>query len=386
MSESKIETLNIELNPELKERGSLKFTNLRPIFESDEQKGAVMFKIKKVIYYCSSDLDENKFISGLDKRPIIYGYYRAYVNHMPVSISPDILWTLIVQGFCRHIDQNAEKLRQKFVQFEGKKELVVDGNEWTIESITKEGWEYTFQEFVEKIKEQVGEDIINILTPNFSTTTPIIQVSSQIAIMSAFKNYFNYKRLYGGCGFPYIELQGTLDDYLQLKAKIEKLKGYDIDHWLKELIIIVDKIIDTKKGKIDKEFWNNFIVNKDLEEESSGLLTKIDAVDGWLLNFYPYLQDYSFSSNCTKYVLRDSFNTPFKERDLKDFPEDFIEVPLIMHHKIFNTDTELCVKTGFLGMVREDNGIIRPEIGYYIANKIFSEENIKNYKEKNKKK
>ena len=75
----------------------------------------------------------------------------------------------------------------------------------------------------------MGESIINILTPSFSTTTPIIQESSQIAIMSAFKNYFKFIRMFGGCGFPYINLQGTLDDYQKLRNKIESLLGYEID-------------------------------------------------------------------------------------------------------------------------------------------------------------
>ena len=116
---------------------------------------------------------------------------------------------LIIQGFSRHIDLNSERLRNKLVQFQGKKTLSVDGNELTIDDITKEGWERTFNEFVEKIRNNGGGLMINLLTPYFKTTTPTIQVASQIAIMSAFKNYFklecmvdvafhisNYKELY----------------------------------------------------------------------------------------------------------------------------------------------------------------------------------------------
>ena len=85
---------------------------------------------------------------------------------MPVSINPDILWMLIVQGFSRHVDQNAEKIRNKFVDFDGKKALVVGGDELTIEEITQEGWERTFKKFVEKIKENVGETMIKLMTPS----------------------------------------------------------------------------------------------------------------------------------------------------------------------------------------------------------------------------
>ena len=63
--------------------------------------------------------------------------------------------------------------------------------------------------------------MINLISPSFSTTTPTIQVASQIAIMSCFKIYFKFIRLYGGCGFPYINLEGTLNDYEQLKKKLK---------------------------------------------------------------------------------------------------------------------------------------------------------------------
>ena len=370
--EAKIEELKIELNPELKPRGSFKFTTLDSIIISDEDKeNARYLSTRKKIYFCSSKLNEPKYISNLEGHPILKGYYQSYVNHMPVSINPDILWMLIVQGFSRHIDQNAEKLRNKFVDFDGKKELTVNGDELTIEEITKEGWERTFKEFVEKIKENAGESMIKLITPSFSTTTPTIQVSSQIAIMSCFKNYFKFIRLWGGCGFPYINLEGTLNDYEELKRKVEKLMGYDIDDWIKELIIIIKKIVETKKGKIDIDFWKNMIINEEaMEPRGSGELTKVNNINGWLLNFYPYYKIDDSFERCEKLKRRKDFNKPIDVEHLKYLPEEFIEVPLTMLHKITLKETELSVKTGFLGMIQEKNGLIKPEIGWFISNMI----------------
>lgn len=55
---------------------------------------------------------------------------------------------------------------------------------------------------LKKKRENIGGFIINLLTPCFTTTTSTIQVSSQIAIMSAFNNYFKYIRMFGGYDFP----------------------------------------------------------------------------------------------------------------------------------------------------------------------------------------
>ena len=51
-----------------------------------------------------------------------------------------------------------------------------------------------------------------------------------------------------------------------------------------------------------------------------------------------------------------------------------IEVPLLMIHKFTGEKTELSVKTGFLGMIQEKNGLIKPEIGWFISKKIDSGE------------
>ena len=374
--EQKVEELNIELYPELKQRGKFEFASLDSMLISEEEmENAELLSIKKKIYYCSSELHEAKFISNLDGHPILKGYYQSYVNHVPVTVNPDTLWMLIVQGFSRHIDQNAEKLRYKLVDFDGKKILIVDGDEERIEDINKEGWEKTFESFVEMIKVCAGEKMINLLTPTFTTTTPTIQASSQVAIMSCFKNYFKFIRFYGGCGFPYINLQGTLNDYEQLKNKVEQLKGFDIDDWINELIIIVDKIIETKKGNIDTDFWKNMIVNKEtIEPRGSGELTKVNNIDGWLLNFYPYFKLDDAFEKCEKLVKRTDFNKPLDVNRLNNLPEELIEVPLILLHKLTGQQTELYVKTGILGMIQDKNGLVEPEIGCFISNKVDSGE------------
>ena len=41
-----------------------------------------------------------------------------------------------------------------------------------------------------------------------------------------------------------------------------------------------------------------------------------------------------------------------------------------MAHKQTLKETELSVKTGFLGMIQEKSGLIKPEIGWIISNMI----------------
>ena len=49
----------------------------------------------------------------------------AYAQHYPLVLSPDTIWMCVTQGLSQHINTNAEKLRNMFVEHEGKKEISV---------------------------------------------------------------------------------------------------------------------------------------------------------------------------------------------------------------------------------------------------------------------
>ena len=86
-----------------------------------------------------------------------------------------------------------------------------------------------FKGFIEQSKEKIDGTVLHLFTPYFSTTTSDIEYASQIAIISIVSPFVKFIKRFepciiGGCGFPYINLQGTLQDYKQLKMKIEGLK------------------------------------------------------------------------------------------------------------------------------------------------------------------
>lgn len=84
---------------------------------------------------------------------------------------------------------------------------------------------------INQIKEYTGDKIVDILTSTFSATTPVSSVVGQISVMSSFKNYFKYALLLGGCGLPYVILEGSLEDWKLILTKMESLKEYNLDNW-----------------------------------------------------------------------------------------------------------------------------------------------------------
>ena len=144
------------------------------------------------------------------------------------------------------------------------------------------------------MNENIIGDLIDILTPNFSTTTLNLKQTAQITMMSSMKHFFKYDLYICGCGIPYINLEGTLEDWEKIKEKAEKLKEYDLEWWIEKLNPIFDKIIESKKGNIDIYFWKNFIRLRD-EKFSYSKPSQIfpsskikPFIDGWIIKFFPY--------------------------------------------------------------------------------------------------
>lgn len=149
--------------------------------------------------------------------PILNGFYEAHTNHYPIKLKPDDIWLLIVQAFSNHVNANSEKLRNMFVDFNGKKELVVEYELFDISQVNRKVLEDFSEEINKQMKKYLGEELMEVLTPDFSTSTYDSKIVGKISIMGAFKKYFDYKMMLCGCGIPYILLEGTADDYKKIK-------------------------------------------------------------------------------------------------------------------------------------------------------------------------
>ncbi|TNV77926.1 hypothetical protein FGO68_gene3151 [Halteria grandinella] len=206
----------------------------------------------------------------------------AYQYHIPLQLSPSVLWLAIAQGFAIHVSENAESLRQQFVSFEGKKTLTVQKEET---DLFKFDWQSVIADFSDQVKEHIGQETHSTLCPSFSTSTQTEIVACEITLLDAMKSYFEYA-LCGGCGISRVKLLGTLSDWQLLRDSTEKLGQYDCDWWIQYLLPVLDKLILAYKGEVDKQFWNSIYVFR--EGGGSG---PPSAATGWIINFFPYIGD-----------------------------------------------------------------------------------------------
>ena len=303
--------------------------------------------------YIMTDMEEEeKDVIKFGEHSFMQGMLQAFMNHKSITLSPDIIWILILQGFSYHVAQNKDNLRSMFVSFEGKKELTVKRTDLTPATATKADWMSIIDDFVDQIGENTGKQLTDTLEPKFSTTTKISHTAGMVSIMSAMQHYFDYRVIMCSCGFPSITIEGTVEDWEAIKRKVEDIAKYDLQWWTSKLTPIIDEFINAKKGIINKQFWLNTLRRK----PSRGPY-RPGYIDGWLCTFFPY----------DKYGERKSLKA--LSDNVSDLPSEILKAPFILElHNVGEFNCEF--HSGFFGVkeTKKEPGVynVKPIIGWGI--------------------
>ena len=278
----------------------------------------------------------------------ISGMREAFWHHRPVTLSPDMIWVLIAQGFSHHVNANAEALRDRVVDFEGKKELTCVCD---VEFIEQIDWEQTVDSFAIKIAENTKGDIAEIIRADFSTTTQIERIASEITLMSAVKDYFVLTAAMIGCGIPYVVLEGTPNDWQRVYDKAMQLRDYDLEWWIDELEPILRQIVASSKGEIDKRFWRNMF-----RVHTKKAYGTPECLDGWMAKFFPY----------NRYEERLPLDTLYLN-NIDRLPDEMVKVDARVFNMMTGEDTPVELWAGFVGLVQNNkNYMLTPKLGWMV--------------------
>ena len=315
-------------------------------------------KIAKIICHESScsiylhSIDKDLVCFG--RNSVFNGFKHAYMNHYPFTLSPDIVWLLILQGFARHVSINSEKFRNSFVNFQGKKKLTVERQNLTPASATKEDWMGIFSEINEMIAQNISKELIQQITPDFTTTTPLSLTTCHLTIMATFKEYFDYSCLMCKCGIPYVTVEGTVEDWGKIKIKFNSIRKYDLDWWAQKLVPVIDEIINTKNGNINKSFWKSMVRVKN----SKGIYMP-GFYDGWFTVFFPY-------NNKNERLSLEKIS------DDEEIAEEMLDIPfklkLMSENDVEIIPLNICA--GFVGLTQNPETFqLKPEMGWIMHTK-----------------
>lgn len=210
----------------------------------------------------------------------------AYNFDKDLVLTPDDVFLTILVGVNSHVAKDPEKCRHAFVNFEGKKEICIESN------FSPDVWEErgVFDEFSQRIREQIGAKWHDAILCDFSTTTPLEKLLSQLGLMEATSHYFDF-RLTGMCGIKTITLSGTVEDWRRLRAKIDVFSVLDdLEWWLQDLRLVLDQFVLARQGIVTSSFWRRMVNGHHSDKEVGLYFTTAHQgfLSGWVLALFPY--------------------------------------------------------------------------------------------------
>ena len=282
---------------------------------------------------------------------------KAYAEHKSVTLSPDMMWLLISQGFARYVNAHSEELRSQLVYHEGKQDLMVMTKDDLLSG--KADWGKLMNDFSREIERHTKGEVAKTIAADFSTTTPVERIASQITLMESMKSYFNYLAGRIGCGIPSVTLQGTPDDWRAVLSKTQKLGQYGLSEWTQTLEPILNEFIKTAEGNPNQRFWQEMVKKQRVDEFASARPCSADKpteLDGWILKFFPTEDGYTLD------------RVPYT----KSMPAEFVRVEF--KYRVIDpitgatlSETPMELMSGFIGALDDEkNNMLTPQIGWLV--------------------
>lgn len=316
-----------------------------------------------------------------DRTPFVYagsqGFLAAcmmsFAQHLPLALTPDHLWTVVAQGFARHVHQNAEALREHFVAHEGKKEIRFRENRMKRGESPPEMWEeLIFPRFSEAIGEQMSnQEAYETLSQKvFSTTDATAQAASEVVLMSAMKEFFEFTMV-TSCGIPQIRLEGTREDWVALRERTAKLAQWMVPNsthgelWITDIVLpILDQFLQAYDGHVNYCFWQTMVKFRN----TGGGSGSYDFLSGWLPTLFPYLSMDEGETRPNPFLRswQESASAMHEGPKPTEIPTQVSSVPVKWEY--FGTDFPLHFHAGFRGITQEADGTLAPVLGWYVTN------------------
>jgi len=283
----------------------------------------------------------------------------AYNQHYDLVWRPDDVWQAILTQFSLYVMKNAEALRDKFVDFKGKKKLTIValGTLYT----------YDFGDFAERmVDEQIVKNIkdpsiAEWILPKFTTTTENDRIVASVTMMATLKAYFQYS-VELCCGLPSITLLGSVVDWTLLRQRVDRLLEFDnqdgdMKKWHKLLTGVLDEFIKTKSGAVNYKFWQKIC------DFSNGSGTP--SISGWISVFAVFNKDGEWQGDKRMIVkAMHCIKTNWPVIEISKVPSGAISVPV--HIDDNGTEYDGCMMAGQFAFDGEGTSV-QPRSDWCIA-------------------
>lgn len=244
----------------------------------------------------------------------------AYNYHHALILRPDDVWQALVIQFSFYVQARAEALRDRLVDFQGKKQLVVKAA-GTLCSVDHG---FLAERMVDQIRENIRDPAVaDWLMPAFSTTTTNDRVVASVSVMATLQAYFDYK-FQLQCGIPSVHLLGTEADWELLQSKLDRFLEFAlppaaseaagggesiIAHWVASLRPVLAEMLATKRGADNMaSFWEHILC-------TTGGGSGPRYISGWIRAFCAFTEKGKYQGHQPRI-------------DTSDIPSGMLSVPV----------------------------------------------------------
>jgi hypothetical protein len=296
--------------------------------------------------------------------PLLHAVGRAFADHRPLALSPDVEWLTIAQGVAQHIRLHAERLRPLLVDHAGRKrlEIMLDG------PMPRDAasWHYFVGQYAKQLDAEIAD--AGLFACDFTTSTDVERTAARIVLLDAYSPYFALWP-FVGCGIPTITLTGTADDWRTIRARIDELPKFGLEDWCRSLAPIADQFVRAACGDVDTAFWQRVYNPADAYGGK--------VVTGWIARLYPYLND-DGTADRPNPLLELPIDEP---RDVTvggglyvgtgvrpdDVPAALSRAVVHVNDPVGGRNLAVALHGGVVAVAQDDDGTLRPVAGWHLA-------------------
>lgn len=329
---------------------------------------------KEAQHIIATSFSDGNDFSPMGKDAFFRTIVDAYANHRSITLSPDMVWLVISQGFARYVNAHAEALRPQLVSHEGEMDLAVMTDQDL--STDQVDWMSLTDGFASQIGKYTKDGIAKTLVSDFSTTGLIERVASQVTLMESVKPYFEYIVFRIACGIPTITLQGTVEDWQRVLGKTRQLKQYGLGSWVSALEPILEEFVQAASGHPHQAFWKGMVKKHNVASLKGGVCSPLGErteLDGWLLKFFP----------------DENGQTQDKVRHTKQMPPEYVRVGFKYRvidpgNGLLISETPMELWAGFIGAkVDTMSNMLTPVVGWLVREVESDDDTLNEFKKNN---
>lgn len=256
----------------------------------------------------------------------------CYGAHRGIVISPDLLWQLLSSSLAQAVKAEPETYRYLFSETQEKQKIFIQADTHDVS--------YWLPAILEHLRKLVPMGIEDFL-PRFSTTSEPAYLARQATLCDVVSPYYEY--MVYCCGFPKIEVSGTLEDWSLFN-----------DHLIRLTLAFEETEIVPFLQQVHTR-------TSSIQEELSAATPNVD----FFREFYRWKRCGSGSQQEVRGWVRD-----FLWKPGRDLLEDHFNSGLgNVAFRNLSEQKDYRLSAGVLGSTERSDGIREPRFGYVIMHK-----------------